>query len=79
MFEEHAELKARAGECLAQARREMDLAEKAADESRCTEHLKAALECLKLATEIRMLMRARDDASGAATPTIIPGPDPSPA
>lgn len=77
MFKEHAELKARAGECVAQARQEMDLAEKAADESHCTDHLRAALVWLKMATELRAAMQAEDEASGA--PTIIPDPDPSPA
>lgn len=77
MSREHAELRARAGECVAQARQEMDLAEKATDESHRTDHLRAALVWLKTATELRAEMQAGDNASGA--PTTIPDPDPSPA
>lgn len=74
MFKEHAELKARADDCVAQARREMELAEQATEEVRCTEHLDAALEWLKVATQFRELEQATGDAPGGPTPTIIPAP-----
>lgn len=72
MFKEHAELMARADECVAQARQEMEAAARATEESCCTDRFRAASEWLKLAAELCELMKAGNDA-----PTIIPDPDPA--
>jgi hypothetical protein len=58
MFEADAELSARAELCIEQARAAMDAAETSSRETCRAEHLKIALEWLKLASEIRALIPA---------------------